>query len=134
MRLMLITHQLPEAPPPPKLPPPPLNPPLSLGPPLLLLQSLPPEQPLPLLPRPLPDGTRSMNTAIRNASTPAASATPKLPNRNQASAVTRPPAAIEPISRPSVVRKMPLTTNAKKSQKGLNASNGLELSQCAGSG
>src|SRR5476651_1989151 len=69
MRLMPMSYQLPDAPPPPKLPPPPLNPPLSL-------ELLPPENPPPLLtqPPPLPvppdDVIASLNNVTRNAMKP----------------------------------------------------------------
>src|SRR5262249_49847716 len=133
MRLMPITYQLPDAPPPPKLPPPPLKPPLSLEllPPLQPPPLLPPDQPL-LVPPPT-DGVRSMSMVRKNARTPATSAMPRLPSRNQARAAMTPPVAIEPISRPSALRNMLLMTSAKNSQNGLNASK-LELSQCGGSG
>src|ERR1700750_2860897 len=69
MRLMLMSYQLPDAPPPPKLPPPPLNPPLSLElelPPDQEPPLLPPDQ-LPPLPPPPPAGITSANIAKTNA-------------------------------------------------------------------
>src|SRR4051812_33469616 len=119
-------YQLPEAPPPPKLPPPP---PLSLELLLLLeLESLLHELPEPLSllrppPRllPPPEGAaKSTNSAMTKMTNPARIAIDTNPMKNHASTPTMPPVAIEPISLPSVVRRMPPTTNSAKRRKGLS--------------
>src|SRR5262249_28237736 len=116
-------------------PPPPLKPPLSLE--LLPLLQPPPLLPLdqPPLLLPPPVGMKSTTKATMDANTPIPSAAATPPNRNQTRSATAPPVAIEPISRPSALRKTPLMINAKNSQNGLNTSKlKPSPSQCVGSG
>ncbi|MGY4598431.1 hypothetical protein ACVWXL_006177 [Bradyrhizobium sp. GM22.5] len=101
MRLMLMTYQLPEAPPPPKLPPPPLKPPLDDDP---LLQP-PDDEPLDHEPRredPVPDPAPNRSAInVRTApSTPTPSPMTAEPITNQARTPTIAPVIPEPNKPP----------------------------------
>ena len=66
----------------------------------LLLQSLlPPLDQPPRVPRLPPEGIRSMNAELREASTPTIAAAPRLPTTSHAKIPTKPPVAAEPTSR-----------------------------------
>src|SRR3954451_23630064 len=118
MRLMLMTYQLPEAPPPPKLPPPPLKPPLDDDP---LLQP-PDDEPLDHEPRredPVPDPAPNRSAInVRTApSTPTPSPMTAEPITNQARTPTIAPVIPEPNSRPNMERRMPPMTSGPNSRK-----------------
>src|SRR6266404_6046867 len=143
MRLIFMSYQLPDAPPPPKLPPPPLNPPLSLE---LLLSLLPdppeyepeyeppPPDRLPLLPRPAGDAA-SANSAMMKTITARRIDTPSDPAMNHASNPTTPPVVTAPINLPSVARRMAPRITMPKRTKGFDGSIWLSKpGPCRGAG
>src|SRR5258707_6400855 len=78
----------------------------------------------------------SLNITKTDAITPASTAASSEPNKYQATRVTSPPVAAEPISRPSVARIRPPSNSTGMIRNGLSGSmlNEPGLCQCGGSG
>ena len=126
----MLAYQLPDAPPPPKLPPPPENPPLSLE---LLPENEPPPPDQPV--RPPDDAKLPPNKVKTKAMAAAIKDSASDPRMSHASNPTMPPAAAEPTSLPSTIRRKPLSAITPKMMKG-NASPTLsgKLQLCCGCG
>src|SRR5258708_303790 len=77
-----------------------------------------------------------LNITKTDAITPASTAASREPNKYQATRVTSPPVAADPISRPSVARIRPPSNSTGMIRNGLSGSmlNDPGLCQCGGSG
>src|SRR2546430_7616374 len=78
----------------------------------------------------------SLNITKTDAITPASTAASRESNKYQATRVTSPPVAADPISRPIVLRIRPPSSSTGIMRNGLNGSmlNDPGLCQCGGSG